>query len=396
VTPDGGLNLFAGQVGDYQSGGDNIPATSSSFIKPQGLALDQNGNLYISDLLDNRIRMVSTEGIITTFAGNGTAGFSGDGGPANQAMLNYPQGIAFDTKGDLIIADRGNNRLRMVSPNGIITTIAGNGTSASTGNGGQATAASVKDPFQVTTDSEGDIFLVESTAETVRRISPTGIISLAAGNGQIGFGGDGGPAIQASFGDIDGLAADASGNLYISDFNNNRVRVVLVASPTATASPTTLSFLGDSGGVTTNPQAINVASSLAGLELVASSDSSWLQVPSAIAYTPGSISVAADPAGLAPGTYQGTVNLKSPGLATVLSTVHVTFRVNSALDPKLTADASVLTFSPSGSTPQTQSLQVSNSGSGQIDFFVVISGPGSAGLSSSIQRERCSRIRPPR
>ena len=262
ITPDGDLNLFAGQVGVYQFGGDNIPATSSSFVDPQGLAVDQSGNLYISDPLDNRIRMVSTSGIITTFAGNGTAGFSGDGGPASQAMLYYPQGIAFDTKGDLIIADRGNNRLRMVSPNGIITTIAGNGTSASTGNGGQATAASVKDPYIVATDSDGNIFLIESTAETVRRISPTGIISLVAGNGQIGFGGDGGPAVQASFGDADGLAVDSSGNLYISDFNNNRVRVVLAALPTAKASPTSLSFLGDSDGVTTDPQAINVSSSL--------------------------------------------------------------------------------------------------------------------------------------
>jgi uncharacterized protein (TIGR03437 family) len=387
ITPDGNLNLYAGQVGVYQFGGDNIAATSSSFVSPFGLALDGKGNLYISDPDDNRIRMVSSKGIITTFAGvGGQAGYSGDGGPANQAMLDYPQGIAFDHKGDLIIADRGNNRLRMVTPSGTISTIAGNATSASTGNGGPASAASLKDPYVVATDSTGNIYLVESTAETVRQISPEGIISVVAGNGQVGFGGDGGPAIQASFSQADGLAADSRGNLYVADYNNNRVRVVLTATTTASATPTSLSFLGTGGGVTTSPQAINVVSNLAGLEVAATSDSPWLQVPSAFAYAPGSISVSADPGGLAPGTYQGTVSLRSPGLTSVLTTVHVTFLVNSALDPNLTTDASGLTFSLIAGTPQTQSLHVSNTGSGQVAFFVLLTGAASAGLSSSIQQ----------
>ena len=148
-----------------------------------------------------------------------------------------------------------NNRLRMVTPDGVITTIAGNGTAASAGNGGLATAASLNYPFVVTADSTGNIFLIETGGTTVREISPNGIISLVAGNGQLGFGGDGGPAIQASFGDAQGLAADSSGNLYISDFNNNRVREVLTATPTATATPTSLSFLATSDGVIAAPQA---------------------------------------------------------------------------------------------------------------------------------------------
>ena len=238
ITPDGILNVFAGQVGAYQFGGDNIPATSSSSVGPEGLALDRSGNLYISDPFDNRIRKVAADGIITTFAGTGTAGFSGDGGPANQATLNLPQGIAFDSKGNLIIADGGNNRLRMVTPDGNISTIAGNGTATSTGNGGPATAAGLVDPIAVGTDGIGNIFLIETGGTTVRRISPDGTITLVAGNGQLGFGGDGGPAIQASFGDADGLAVDSTGNLYIADFNNNRVRVVLTATPTLSATPT--------------------------------------------------------------------------------------------------------------------------------------------------------------
>ena len=171
ITPDGILNVFAGQVGVYESGSDNIQATSSSFITPQGLALDQNGNLYISDPDDSRIRKVSKDGIITTFAGTGTAGFSGDGGPATQAMLDFPQGIAFDSKGDLIIADRVNNRLRMVTPDGNISTIAGDGTRSLNWNGGPATAASF-----------------ESARSSLRRIPPaTSFLSKAEAPRCAGF-----------------------------------------------------------------------------------------------------------------------------------------------------------------------------------------------------------------
>ncbi len=384
ITPDGNLNLFAGQVGAYQFGGDNIPATSSSFVQPEGLALDGSGNLYISDPGDNRIRMVSAAtGVITTFAGNGTAGFSGDGGPASQAMLNFPQGIAFDPKGNLIIADRGNNRLRMVTPTGAISTIAGDGTSASTGNGGPASVAGLHHPYVVAADSGGNIFLIESTAETVREISPGGLISLVAGNGQIGFGGDGGPALQASFSQAQGLAVDSGGNLYVADFNNNRVREVLTTAATAAAVPASLSFLGTSGGVSASPQAIALTSNLAGLQLVATTDSPWIQVPPTISYAKGSFSVSADPSALPAGTYQGNVFLTSPGNNTVLCDVPVTFLVNSAVDPLLSVDTTQLTYSLAG-TAQSQSVQVLNLGSGQINFLVVFSGAASAGLTASI------------
>jgi uncharacterized protein (TIGR03437 family) len=384
ITPDGNLNVYAGQPGVYKYGGDNIPATSSSLTGPQGLALDQSGNLYIADPADNRIRKVSTSGIITTFAGTGKAGFSGDGGPATEAMLSFPQSIAFDPKGDLIIADRVNNRLRMVTPQGTISTIAGDGTRAVTGNGGPAVEASLNRPFVVTVDASGNIFMIESGGTQVRRISASGIISVVAGNGQVGFAGDGGPAIQASLGAADGLATDSSGNLYIADFNNNRVRVVLTATPSVSAAPTALAFLASSNGLAADPQPIKVSSSLPGLQVAAGSDSSWLKVPSAIAFAPGNISVSADPTGLAPGVYQGIVSLRSPGLTSVLATVSVTFRVGSALDPKLTTDASGLTFSlTAGGPPQSQSVRVLNTGSGQVNFFVRFAGAISGGLSSS-------------
>jgi uncharacterized protein (TIGR03437 family) len=384
ITPDGNLNVFAGQVGVFQFGGDGIQATNSSFVQPQGLALDQSGNLYVSDPGDNRIRKISTAGVISTFAGNGTAGFSGDGGAATQAELNFPQGIAFDSNGNLIIADRVNNRLRMVSPGGNITTIAGDGTRAATGNGGPATSASVNHPYVVATSATGEIYLIETPGSTVRQISTNGIISVVAGNGQSSFGGDGGPAIQAALSNADGLAVDSSGNLYISDFKNNRVRVVLTSTPSASASPTSLSFVATSGGPTTNPQAINVSSSVAGLQMRATSDSPWLKVPTTVAYALGSISVFADPTGLAPGTYQGTVNLQSPDLTAVLTSVHVTFLVNFAIDPSLATDASSLTFSLTKGTPQSQSLQISDNGSGQVSFFTWLTGAAGIGLTSSL------------
>jgi uncharacterized protein (TIGR03437 family) len=385
ITPDGNLNLYAGQVGVPTYGGDNIPATNSSLAAPQGLALDQGGNLYIADPADNRIRRVSTSGIITTFAGTGKAGFSGDGGPATQATLSFPQSIAFDPKGNLIIADRVNNRLRMVTPDGIISTVAGNGTRASTGNGGPAAAASLNRPFVVTVDASGNIFIIESGGTQVRQISTSGVISVIAGDGQTGFSGDGGPAIQATLGSADGLATDASGNLYVSDLNNNRVRVVLTGTPTASASPTQLSFFAPSGGVSADPQAIGVSSSLPGLQVVASSDSSWLKVTSAIAFAPGTISISADPTGLGPGVYQGTINLGSPGLTSMLAKIPVTFRVGLTINPKLSSDTSGMTFSlTAGGTPISQSLRVLNIGAGQVKFYVRFNGPASGGLASSI------------
>jgi uncharacterized protein (TIGR03437 family) len=386
VTPDGNLNIYAGQIGDAQYGGDNIPATTSGLALPQGLALDQSGNLYIADPPTNRIREVLTNGTIITFAGTGTAGYSGDGGPANQAALNYPQSVAFDSKGDLIIADRENNRLRMVTPDGNITTIAGNGANASSGNGGPAIAAGLNNPFVVAADSAGDIFLIETGGTTVREIAPNGTISLVAGNGQPGLAGDGGPAIQASLSGGDGLAADATGNLYIADFNNNRVREVLTTAATASASPASLTFLGTSGGVTTNPQQLTLNSNLAGLQLVASTDSAWINVPATIAYSKGSFSVSANPANLAPGTYQGNVYLTSPTRPTVLCTVPVTFLVDSGVDPKLTSDTTHLEFSLTTGTPQSQSVQVMNAGSGQIAFFVQFTGTAAPGLSASLQQ----------
>ena len=228
--------LVAGNGTAGFSGDDGL-ATGAAFNTPLGLALDAAGNLYIADLANARVRKVS-HGVITTVAGNGTLGFSGDGGPATSAQLSGPANVAVDFAGNLYIVDTGNQRIRKVS-NGIITTVAGGGTSL--GDGGPATSASLYNPNAVAVDSAGNLYIADSSNNRVRKVSTNGVIATVAGGapptGTIpilgpglppygGFGGDGGPATAAQLYDPTGVAVDSNGNIYIADSYNGRVREV--------------------------------------------------------------------------------------------------------------------------------------------------------------------------
>jgi sugar lactone lactonase YvrE len=212
-------------AGGGSSLGDGGPATAAG-VSTFGVAIDALGNLYIADAAQNRIRRVNTAGIINTIVGNGTAGNIGDGGICTAAELNYPTGVAFDPEGNLYIADSYNNRIRRVTTLGIISTIAGNGTSGYTGDGGQATSAELNQPTVVTFDAAGNLFIADMFNGVIRKVNSMGIISTVAGVGTNGFTGDGGQATAAKLDDPSGVAFDSFGNLYIADTGNNRIRKV--------------------------------------------------------------------------------------------------------------------------------------------------------------------------
>ena len=240
--------------------GDGGAAVQASLNTPAGIAVDAAGSLYIADYKNNRIRKVSPGGVITTVAGNGIAGFSGDGGPATGARLNGPQGVAVDPAGNLYIADSANGRIRKMTPTGTITTVAGNGEydlfaglSGSVGDGGPAIKASLNKPVDVAIDSAGNLFVADADLFMlrVRKVSPTGIITTAAGNGSLFFSGDGGPAVSSGLGIPAGVAVDAVGNLYIATEDRDRIRKVTPGGIISTiAGSEQVGFSGDGGPAT--------------------------------------------------------------------------------------------------------------------------------------------------
>jgi sugar lactone lactonase YvrE len=212
--------IAGGGSGNY---GDNGPATKAQLRDPWCLAVDTAGQVYIADAADNVIRKVSN-GVISTVVGNGTAGYVGDNGPAASAELNLPDGVAVDASGDLYIADQSNNVIRKVS-NGVITTIAGNGTAAYSGDNGPATSAALLHPMGLAFDAAGNLYIADRGNNVIRRVS-NGVITTIAGNGTAGYSGDNGPATSAALNEPTTVAVDAPGNVYIADYWNNVIRKV--------------------------------------------------------------------------------------------------------------------------------------------------------------------------
>jgi sugar lactone lactonase YvrE len=264
VDNAGNIKVVAGNGADGYSG-DGGAATSAELSYPMGVAIDTSGDLFIADFDNERIRRVdAATGIITTVAGNGTQGFSGDGGPATSATLNHPWGVAVDASGNLFIADVYNQRIRRVDAStGTITTVAGNGTAAYSGDGGAATSASLNYPYGVAVDASGNLFIADTGNARVRRVdAKTGIITTVAGDGNGAYSsGDGGPATSAGL-SPSGVALDSSGNLFIADGNNRIRRVDAVTGViTTVAGNGTQGFSGD-GGPATNAS-LNGAESVA-------------------------------------------------------------------------------------------------------------------------------------
>jgi len=250
VTPSGIINTVAGTITAGYNG-DGIAATSAELYSPSDIAFDSAGNMYIADANNNRVRKVDVvTGTITTIAGNGTSGFGGDGGPASGATFNGIADICFDKEGNLYIADEGNNRIRKINGGGIVSTIAGTNTGGHSGDGGPATAADIEGVGGICVDAIGNLFLAETSDATVRKVNTSGIISTIAGNGMAGPSGDGEPATAAELALIM-LVADNYGNLYISGYIDNDVRVIDEHGIIHTIAGTgTYGFSGDGGPAT--------------------------------------------------------------------------------------------------------------------------------------------------
>ena len=232
-------------------GGDGGGAAAALINEPQGATVDAAGNLYIADFRNSRIRKVSPAGTVTTIAGSGLPGFSGDNGAALQAQLSYPSDVEVDAAGNLYIADTNNHRIRRVSAAGVITTVAGNGVAGFGGDNGSAVTAQLYTPTGIAIDGAGNLYIADTYNSRIRKVTPSGIITTVAGSGAHGFSGEGQVATSSALNDPTGIAVDAAGNLYIADRFNHRIRTVTANGLLNTIAGTGTGEFGGDGGLAT-------------------------------------------------------------------------------------------------------------------------------------------------
>jgi len=438
ITPAGAVSTIAGN-GGREFSGDGPSATSVALAGPLGVAASKTGNIYVADTDNNRVRRISANGAIATVAGNNKAGYSGDGGAAAQNSLFHPYAVVVDASENLYIADFDNNRVRIVSSNGIINTYAGNGKGAFAGDNGPATSASLNGPTALALDASGNLYVADFFNHRVRKVTTSGTITtvaqvqspfglaldaagnlyvsdgatnqvfriaaatgnstVVAGNGSLGFTGDGGPSTQASLNIPNGIAVDGSGSLFIADSFNNRIRQILATPLTLQSSASSLAFSGKSGGALTDAQQFSLSTRLGsapgpatsyGLSVSTSDGGNWLTTSPLTGTTPGIVQVFADPSSLTAGqTYHASIVITAPGATPPSITIPVTVTLDppvpsvlglaaTGLDPngKLQGNtlAGALTFSAvQGDPPVSQLLSVLNTGGGSLSYTVTAS-----------------------
>jgi hypothetical protein len=347
VTPAGIITTVAGTYGGGASGDDG-PALKATFAFASGVAVDSGGNIYVADAEAHRVGEVGRDGNISTVAGTGEPGFSGDGLPAARAQLRRPWGVAVDAAGILYIADSYNRRIRRVSSSGVITTVAGSGVeSGYAGEGGPATQASLSSPYGVTPDQAGNLYIADTFFNAVRKIGPDGRISTVAGSGEQGFRGDGGLA-AAWLATPFGVALDRAGNLYIADTDNDRIRVVSASAPAFNVSSESISERTLSGGPAVPAGTLNLAASVPGLPFTARAGTrdggGWLSVEPEQGNMPAGLQLIVNPAKLTPGVYEGIVSIVCPPANPAVRTVSVKLTVTDSRPAQLALETRGLSF----------------------------------------------------
>lgn len=460
IALTGGSVTIAGN-GNWRYAGEGVTATLAPIGSPAGLAVAPDGSVYFSTVQSplaapiHRIQKISPQGVLSTVAGTGKAGFSGDGGPGALAAVNGPGSLAVDPAGNLYISDNGNNRIRKLTPAGTISTfvsgyagalavdpagnlyegsgtqvfrfdsqgkptlVAGMGPAGTAGDGGPALNAALSSVVSIAFDPAGNLLIADFNGSSIRKVTPQGIIGTVAKSsgtfptsvvsdraGNIYFSqdglslaristtgllsvwsgprsplGDGKLATGVGFFFTGQMACDAAGNMFISDGYNYRVREILATQPSMRVSPQTLSFSAPSGGAPATA-AISIQGSLAGLEFLAAAKTSdgadWLTVEAGSASTPRELSVLADPSGLAPGIYSGTITITPAAATPATLTVGVTFTVGPAQSPQLFLDHPNLSFSyPKNTSARSVTEVVSNAGGGSVNFTVAASNASS-------------------
>jgi uncharacterized protein (TIGR03437 family) len=382
LTPNGNKQFIVNQPNLVTDSGDGGLATQATLRSGGGLARDAAGNLYISDPASHRIREVTLDGKIRTVAGTGVLGTSPDGAVAAASPISNPTSLLADSQGGLYFEDSppppsplGTAVLRYITPDGHLKSIAGNGdpSGAFSGDGGAALQAGLAmGRTGLALDKSGNLYFTDGFHNRVRVVTPNGIINTFAGNGTAASTGDGGPAKNASFFIPRGLLFDPEGDLLISDMAANRIREVLATPPPISVSPSQIGFSAKAGGARTPPQKLTIASPVSGLNfsVAISSGADWLVVNAPAGNTPKLINIRADPSNLSPGTYQATLTITSRLAAPANTTVTVTLQVGSGDNAKLAVDKTGLsfTFPKNPTAPLTQLIRVSNAGSGALAF----------------------------
>lgn len=364
---NGQISSIAGTTFVSGSTGDGGPGNNAQLNQPWGIAVDAAGNIYFSERTGHRIRRIDTRGTITTYAGNGVPAYSGDGGRATEASLSSPAGIAFNTAGELLIADYSNHRIRVVSTNGVIRTVAGTGVATNSTDG-------VRFPFGLAADKRGNIYFTSDGSGLVRRIDQNGVISTFAGTNAYGFSGDGGSPTAATFSRPFNVATDDAGNVYIADTQNNRIRVVRSVNLTSSLSPSPVNLTAVTGSATATPARVTLSSAVSGLPFTAAitygqTPGNWLTITSSSDVAPATLTLNANATTLAAGRYTATINVTT-NPASAVNPVTVNLTVTDA-PARLRLSTESISFSRAeGSAAETSPLEVRNDGGGLLSYSI--------------------------